>query len=38
MDLGLGDRVAFVTGASGGIGQALVGAFLAEGARVAAHA
>jgi len=24
MDLGLGDKVAFVTGASGGIGQALI--------------
>jgi len=37
MDLGLTDKVAFITGASGGIGEALVGAFLAEGARVAAH-
>lgn len=36
MDLALGDKVAFVTGASGGIGQALVRAFVAEGARVAA--
>src|SRR5262245_20790927 len=38
MELGLGDKVAFVTGASGGIGQALVRAFAAEGARVAALA
>lgn len=36
MDLGLNDKVAFVTGASGGIGDELVRAFLAEGARVAA--
>ncbi len=36
MDLGLGGMVAFVTGASGGIGAALVKAFVAEGARVVA--
>jgi 3-oxoacyl-[acyl-carrier protein] reductase len=36
MDLGLNDKVAFVTGASGGIGEELVRAFVAEGARVAA--
>lgn len=36
MDLGLGDKVAVVTGAAGGIGAALVRAFLAEGARVVA--
>jgi 3-oxoacyl-[acyl-carrier protein] reductase len=36
MDLGLHDKVVFITGASGGIGEALVAAFLAEGARVAA--
>jgi 3-oxoacyl-[acyl-carrier protein] reductase len=36
MDSGLTDKVAFVTGASGGIGQELVRAFLAEGAKVAA--
>src|SRR5258707_662074 len=36
MDLGLGDKVAFITGASGGIGAELTRAFLAEGARVVA--
>jgi 3-oxoacyl-[acyl-carrier protein] reductase len=36
MDLGLGNKVAFVTGASGGIGEELVRALRAEGARVAA--
>jgi 3-oxoacyl-[acyl-carrier protein] reductase len=36
MDLGLADKVAFVTGASGGIGEELVRAFVAEGARVVA--
>lgn len=36
MDTGLADKVVFITGASGGIGQALTSAFLAEGARVAA--
>ncbi len=36
MDLGLADKVAFITGASGGIGEELVRAFTAEGARVAA--
>lgn len=35
MDLGLGNKVAFVTGASGGIGQALIRAFAEEDARVA---
>jgi len=35
MDLGLADRVAFVTGASGGIGAAIARALAAEGARVA---
>jgi 3-oxoacyl-[acyl-carrier protein] reductase len=34
MDLGLGDKVAFITGASGGIGRALAQAFAAEGSRV----
>ncbi len=36
MNLGLTDKVAVVTGASGGIGEELVRAFVAEGARVAA--
>lgn len=36
MDAALADKVVFVTGASGGIGQELTRAFLAEGARVAA--
>lgn len=36
MDLGLSDKVAFVTGASGAIGEALTRAFVAEGACVAA--
>jgi 3-oxoacyl-[acyl-carrier protein] reductase len=36
MDLCLQDKVVFVTGASGGIGEALTAAFVAEGARVAA--
>jgi 3-oxoacyl-[acyl-carrier protein] reductase len=38
MDLGLSDKVAFITGTSGGIGEELVRAFTAEGARVAACA
>jgi 3-oxoacyl-[acyl-carrier protein] reductase len=37
METGLADRVVLITGASGGIGQTLVKAFLAEGARVIAH-
>jgi 3-oxoacyl-[acyl-carrier protein] reductase len=37
MDLALADKVAFVTGASGGIGLALTRAFAAEGARIVAH-
>ncbi len=37
MDLALADKIAFVTGASGGIGLALTRAFAAEGARVVAH-
>jgi len=37
MDLDLKDKVVFITGASGGIGADLVRAFLAEGAKVAAH-
>jgi len=38
MELALKDRTVFVTGASGGIGRALVIAFAQEGANVAAHA
>jgi 3-oxoacyl-[acyl-carrier protein] reductase len=37
MDTALAGRVVLVTGASGGIGGAVVRAFVAEGARVAAH-
>ncbi len=37
MHLDLKDKVVFITGASGGIGADLVRAFLAEGAKVAAH-
>jgi 3-oxoacyl-[acyl-carrier protein] reductase len=37
MDLGLSDKVVFVTGASGGIGRALADAFAAEGARLVLH-
>ncbi|MFO0927231.1 MAG: SDR family NAD(P)-dependent oxidoreductase [Gemmataceae bacterium] len=37
MDAKLSNKVILVTGASGGIGGALVGAFVAEGARVVAH-
>lgn len=37
MELGLADRVVVITGASGGIGGALLDAFLGEGARVVAH-
>ncbi|MFT3765973.1 MAG: SDR family oxidoreductase [Minicystis sp.] len=36
MDSGLSGKIAFVTGASGGIGQELTRAFVAEGAHVAA--
>ena len=36
MDLALRDKVAFITGATGGIGEELVRAFTAEGARVVA--
>jgi 3-oxoacyl-[acyl-carrier protein] reductase len=38
VDLGLGGRTAFVTGASGGIGRAIAEAFAAEGCNVACHA
>jgi 3-oxoacyl-[acyl-carrier protein] reductase len=37
MNFGLQDKVVFITGASGGIGQDLLHAFTAEGARIAAH-
>ncbi|HZT80504.1 MAG TPA: SDR family NAD(P)-dependent oxidoreductase [Gemmataceae bacterium] len=37
MDTGLHNRVVLVTGASGGIGGAVVPAFVREGARVVAH-
>jgi 3-oxoacyl-[acyl-carrier protein] reductase len=36
MDLGLSNKVVFITGAAGGIGEHLVRAFVAEGATVAA--
>ena len=38
MDLKLTDKVVFVSGASGGIGQALSEAFAEEGARLILHA
>lgn len=37
MDLALADKVAFITGASGGIGVTLMESFAAEGARIVAH-
>jgi 3-oxoacyl-[acyl-carrier protein] reductase len=37
VDLGLTDRVVLVTGAGGGVGPTLAGAFAAEGAAVALH-
>ncbi|MGQ0553896.1 MAG: SDR family NAD(P)-dependent oxidoreductase [Planctomycetota bacterium] len=37
MDLGLTDKLVFLTGASGGIGRALAERFAAEGARLALH-
>jgi len=37
MDLGLHDKVVWITGASGGIGRALAQVFAAEGARLALH-
>ena len=37
MDLALTDKVAFITGASGGIGVTLMESFAAEGARIVAH-
>jgi 3-oxoacyl-[acyl-carrier protein] reductase len=37
MNFGLEDKVIFITGASGGIGQDLIRAFTAEGARIGAH-
>ena len=37
MDLALADKVVFITGASGGIGLALMASFAAEGARLVAH-
>jgi len=38
MDLGLQEKVVFITGASGGIGQALAEGFAAEGARLSLQA
>jgi len=38
MDLGLRDKVVFITGASGGLGQSLAESFAAEGARLALQA
>jgi NAD(P)-dependent dehydrogenase (short-subunit alcohol dehydrogenase family) len=37
MELGLTERVVLITGAGGGVGPTLAGAFAAEGARVALH-